>query len=70
MIERHQENYREGIISFEVICAVMMSMITKKNTFSEGFCAGPRAFYQEKRRKQLGNVLHVQLRNGDLLDLY
>lgn len=26
--------------------------------------------YPEKRRKQLGNVLHVQLRKGDLLDLY
>lgn len=70
MIERHQENYREGIINFEVICAVMMSMITEKNTFSEGFYAGPHAFYQEKRRKQLGNVLHVQMRKGDLLDLY
>lgn len=68
MTGRHQENYREDITTFEPVCAVMMPMITERNTFSEGFYAGPSAFYQEKRRKQLGNAL--QLRKGDLLDLY
>lgn len=68
MTGRHQENYREDIINFEVIYAVMMPMITERYTFSEGFYAG--LFYQEKRRKQIRNVLHVQLRKGNLLDLY
>lgn len=70
MTGRHQENYREDIAIFELVCAVLMPMITERNTFSEGFYTGPSAFYQEKRRKQLGNALHVQLRKGDLLDLY
>lgn len=59
MIRRQQENYREDVINFEEICAVMMPMIRERNTSSEGFYAGPHAFYQDKRRKQLGSVLHV-----------
>lgn len=70
MTGRHQENYREDIIDFELVCAVMMPMVPEKNTFSEGFYAGPSALYQEKRRKQLENTLHDQLRKGDLQDLY